>query len=161
MFIPGIFDDDFFDDIFGFGTPTQCVSDKAIADKHANGDRKPARPARGYFNPVMSMKTDVKETDDSYELDVELPGYKKEDISVQLNDGNLTISAETKNENNDEKKDRYIRKERYYGKVSRSFYVGDALTEEDIKGKFEDGILKLTVPKKEKEQETAKYITIE
>ena len=109
------------------------------------------------------MCTDVKETENSYELDVELPGVKKEDVKAQLNDGYLTISAETKFDNSDEHEGKYIRRERYYGTSSRSFYVGEELTEEDIKAKFEDGILKISVPKKQPEEkiETPKFIQIE
>ena len=110
------------------------------------------------------MKTDVKENKTSYELDIDLPGYKKEDIQAELKDGYLTISAATKNEK-DEKDDsgRYIRRERFYGSSSRSFYVGDAVSQEEIKAKFEDGILKVSVPKKDAvpEAEEKKYIAIE
>ena len=114
-------------------------------------------------NTRNMMKTDVKETDQGYELDIELPGYKKEDVRAQLKDGYLTVQA-AKNMNNDEKNEQgaYIRRERYAGTMSRSFYVGDNVTEEDIHAKFEDGILKLSVPKKEaKKVEENKYITIQ
>ena len=96
------------------------------------------------------MKTDVRETDDSYELDVDLPGFKKDEINAQVKDGYLIISA-SKGLDKDEKdkKGRYIRRERYMGQCSRSFYVGEDVKEGDIKAKFEDGILKITVPKKE------------
>ena len=106
---------------------------------------------------------DVKETDTSYELDVDLPGYKKEDVSAKLEDGYLTISA-SRNANNDEKdkEGRYIRRERFTGQCSRSFYVGEGVTQEDIKARFENGILKLSIPKVEKKQvEEKKYISIE
>ena len=109
------------------------------------------------------MSTDVKENDDTYELDIELPGYKKDDIHVELNNGYLTISA-SKNENRDEKdeKGNYIRRERYSGSCSRSFYVGENIKQEDIHAKFEDGVLKLMVPKEYKKQvEAKKYIAIE
>jgi HSP20 family molecular chaperone IbpA len=110
------------------------------------------------------MKTDIKETDDGFELDIDLPGYKKEDVKAQLKDGYMTISAET-SQNNDEKDDngKYIRRERYYGTCSRSFYVGENITEEDIKAKFENGILRISVPKKEAQPavEENKYISIE
>ena len=101
------------------------------------------------------MNTDIRETDDAYKMEIDLPGFKKEDVTVQLDNGYLLISAEKgldKNEaeNEDEaKKGKYIRQERYSGSCQRSFYVGDALTQEDIKARFEDGVLKLTVPKKE------------
>ena len=109
------------------------------------------------------MNTDVKETDNGYEVDIDLPGFKKEDVKAELHDGYLTISA-AKNVNNDEKKEdgKYIRKERFSGNMSRSFYVGDNITQEDIHAKYEDGILKLTVPKKEeKKVEEKNYINIE
>ena len=118
-----------------------------------------------YNNPSASvMSTDVKESEDGYELHIELPGYKKEDVKAELRDGNLTISAvkNTEKEQKDEN-GKYIHRERFYGNCSRSFYVGDAVKEEDIKAKFEDGILKVFVPKKEAKPavEEKKYITIE
>ena len=109
-----------------------------------------------------TMKTDVKETENGYELDIDLPGFKKEDINAQLKNGYLTINASTNS--NDEKKDengKYIRRERFYGSMSRSFYVGEAVTECDIHAKFSDGILKLTVPKKQPEIPQQKCIAIE
>ena len=109
------------------------------------------------------MKTDIREHDTGYELDVDLPGFKKDEINIELENGYLTISA-AKGLDKDEqdKKGKYIRKERYAGAMQRSFYVGDAVTEEDVKAKFEDGILKLSIPKKDaKEVETKKTIAIE
>ena len=109
------------------------------------------------------MRTDVKEQDGAYELEMELPGYKKEDITVRLKDGYLTVQA-SKNTANEEKdtQGNYIRRERYTGQCSRSFYVGD-VKQEDIRARFEDGILKLTVPKVEerKQLEENKFIAIE
>lgn len=121
--------------------------DKALYGKHANN----------------VMKTDVKETDTGYEVDIDLPGFKKDEINAQLDNGYLTISA-AKGLDKDEKdkKGKYIRKERYAGAMSRSFYVGEGVTQEDIKAKYEDGILRLSVPKKEdKAVENKKYIAIE
>ena len=109
------------------------------------------------------MKTDVRETENQYELSVDLPGFKKDEIQVELENGYLTISA-SKGLNKDEKdkKGQYIRQERYAGSMQRSFYVGDAVTQEDIKAKYEDGILRLSIPKKEApEVETKKSIAIE
>ena len=110
------------------------------------------------------MKTDVRETDTSYEVDIDLPGFKKEEISAQLENGYLTVSA-SKGLDKDEKdkEGKYIRQERYAGAMSRSFYVGDEVKQEDVKAKYEDGILKLTIPKKEAkpEVETKKHISIE
>ena len=109
------------------------------------------------------MKTDIREHDAGYELDIDLPGFKKDEIKAELENGYLTISA-TKGANNDEqdKKGKYIRRERCAGTVQRSFYVGDDVTQEDIKAKFENGILRLSIPKKDaKAVETKKTIAIE
>ncbi len=109
---------------------------------------RPYKIASGYTQPASVMKTDVKETEDSYELDVDMPGFKKEDVKAELKDGYLTINASTKNESNEkDKKGKYVRRERYYGSCSRSFYVGKEVKQEDIKAKFEDGVLKISVPK--------------
>ena len=114
-------------------------------------------------NTSNLMRTDIKETDDSFELDVEIPGYKKDDVKVQLKDGYLTVNASR--ESNDEVKDeegKFLRRERYSGSMSRSFFVGENTTEEDIKAKFEDGVLKLAFPKEQpKKVEEPKYIAIE
>ena len=145
MLMPSIFGENLFnDDWMDFGFPEV---DKALYGKHANN----------------VMKTDVKETDTGYEVDIDLPGFKKDEINAQLDNGYLTISA-AKGLDKDEKdkKGKYIRKERYAGAMSRSFYVGEGVTQEDIKAKYEDGILRLSVPKKEaKAVETKKYIAIE
>ena len=114
-------------------------------------------------NTTKLMKTDIQEKDDKYILDMDLPGYDKEDIKAQLKDGYLTISAQ-KNTSNDEKDEEgnYIRRERYCGKCSRSFYVGDSIKEEDIKASFNNGILELTFPKEvPQKEEEMKYITID
>ena len=120
------------------------------------------RPLYGKHNKNM-MKTDVRETENSYELDIDLPGFKKDEISIQLDNGYLSIQAAKGLDKDEEKKDgQYIRRERYAGSMSRTFYVGDTLTQNDIRAKFEDGILKLTVPKKEPAKiEQNKYIAIE
>ena len=141
MLVPSIFGEDLFDTFFD--------------------DFK--RPARSNTN-INVMRTDIKETDAGFELDIDLPGYKKEDVQAELKDGYLTISAKT-NTTREEKDEngKYIRKERYSGSCSRSFYVGEQLEQEDIKAKFEDGILKVMVPKKEAKPavEENRYITIE
>ena len=145
MLMPSIFGENLFnDDWMDFGFPEV---DKALYGKHANN----------------VMKTDVKETDTGYEVDIDLPGFKKDEINALLDNGYLTISA-AKGLDKDEKdkKGKYIRKERYAGAMSRSFYVGEGVTQEDIKAKYEDGILRLSVPKKEaKAVENKKYIAIE
>lgn len=99
---------------------------------------------------LSTMKTDIKEEDGKYLLDVELPGFKKEDINADLKDGYITISA-TKEENKEEKdkEGNFIRKERYSGSCKRSFYVGTSVKEEDISAEFKDGILKITLPKED------------
>ncbi len=114
-------------------------------------------------NAKNLMKTDIREHDEGYELDVDLPGFKKDEITIDLDNGYLTISAaKGLDKDGQDKKGKYIRKERYAGAVQRSFYVGDAVTEEDVKAKFEDGILKLSIPKKDaKAVETKKTIAIE
>ena len=109
------------------------------------------------------MKTDVKETENGYELDIDLPGFKKEEVQASLENGYLTISA-SKGLDKDEKdkKGRYIRRERYSGAMSRSFYVGEGVEQKDIHAKFENGILKLTVPKTNAQKvEENKHIAIE
>ena len=113
------------------------------------------------------MNTDIKESDNGYEMLIDLPGFAKEDVKVELNEGYLTVSAEKgfdKNESDSEKdakKGKYIRKERYSGSCKRSFYVGDAVTEQDIKASFKHGILTLTIPKKDAKQiEQNRYIPI-
>ena len=125
-----------------------------------------ARPAKRpvkYQVPSV-MRTDVKENNTGYELHIDLPGYKKEDVNAELKDGYLTISAKT-NTKNDQKDEngKYIRRERYYGSCSRSFFVGENLEQSDIKAKFEDGILKIAVPKKDPKPavEEKHFITIE
>ena len=109
------------------------------------------------------MKTDVRETDNGYELDIDLPGFKKDEISAQLKDGYLTISAAKGLDKDEKEKDgKYIRRERYAGTMSRSFYVGEGVEQDDIHAKYENGILKLSIPKKDaKEVEQKKYISIE
>ena len=119
----------------------------------------------GRRNPLYGKneKNLMKEVENGYEGAMDLPGFKKEDISAKLENGYLTITASKgldKDEKNEEGK--YIRRERYSGSCSRSFYVGDGVTEEDIKARFEDGILKLDIPKKDAEKiEQKKYISIE
>lgn len=137
MFMPSIFNRGFMDDVFNddFFTDTK--------------------------NKKMIGNTDIKEMKDRYELEIELPGFTKENIKAEINNGYLVVSA-SHNENKDEE-GRYIRKERYTGQCMRSFYVGNHINEEDIKAKFENGILKLEVPKKETQPkiEEKKYIQIE
>ena len=115
---------------------------------------------------VLGLNTQIfanQEKDTEYEVDIDLPGFKKEDVKAELKDGYLTICAAKGTDREEKKEDgKYIRKERYSGNMSRSFYVGKNMTQEDIHAKFEDGILKLTVPKKEaKKVEEKNYITIE
>ena len=135
MLMSGLFGEDLFDEFYGL--PTQ--RELANIDKHLYGK-----------NARNLMKTDVHETDTDYEMDVDLPGFKKDQINVKLEDGYMTISA-TK-DHDTEKKDQHgkiIRQERYAGSMQRSFYVGDGVQVEDVKAKFEDGVLRLCIPKKE------------
>ncbi|MCR5650941.1 MAG: Hsp20/alpha crystallin family protein [Lachnospiraceae bacterium] len=119
---------------------------------------------KSFSSSTEMMKADVKELDHGYELSMNLPGVKKEDIKAELKNGYITVSAST--ENSSEEKDdegNYLRRERFYGSTSRSFYVGDQVREEDIKAKYENGVLTLTIPKKDAKQIEAekKYIAIE
>ena len=146
--LPSIFGENLFDDWF-----------ESPIEKTFFGERNPL-----YGKHAKNlMKTDVRETDSSYELAIDLPGFKKEDIQAQLKNGYLTIIA-SKGLDKDEtdKEGRYIRQERYTGQCCRTFYVGDGISQEEIRAKFEDGILKLSVPKKQpKAIESSQYISIE
>ncbi len=146
MLMPSIFGENLFDDFF-------------------NDFARPSKSLMRYQTPASNvMRTDIKETASGYELDIDLPGYKKSEVQAELKEGYLTINASTSRDDGEKNKDgQYIRRERYYGSCSRSFYVGDAVTQEDIKARFEDGILKVCVPKKEAkpEVEESKYIAIE
>lgn len=132
--LPSIFGESMFDEMFNhaFDFPDVFGGHSPLYGKHAKN----------------LMKTDIRETDSSYELDVDLPGFKKDELQVELEDGYLTISAQ-KGLDKEQKDDqgRYIRQERYAGSMSRSFYVGQGLTTDDMKARFEDGILKISVPK--------------
>ncbi|MCC8151440.1 MAG: Hsp20/alpha crystallin family protein [Lachnospiraceae bacterium] len=113
---------------------------------------------------VNQMSTDIQDCGDSYQIEMDLPGFAKEDVRAELKNGYLTIRASRTNSNEEkDEKQRYIRKERYSGHYQRSFYVGDAVKQEDIQAKFTDGVLTLQVPKKEKqpEVEESKYIQIQ
>lgn len=144
MLMPSIFGENLFDDWMNFSFPD---IDKALYGKHEKN----------------MMKTDVKEKEGGYEIAIDLPGFKKDEISVQLNNGYLTIQA-AKGLDKDEtdKNGRYIRRERYAGSMSRSFYVGSHVTETDIRAKYENGILTLDVPKEDqKAVEKNHFIAIE
>lgn len=123
------------------------------------------RSTRGLGNDSSSlMSTDVKELDQGYEISINLPGFKKENVKGEIKNGYLTIQASTNTSNDTKDKDgKYIRRERFSGSCSRSFYVGDSITEDDIKAKFEDGVLKIDVPKAETKPavENKHYISIE
>lgn len=149
MLMPSIFVENLFDDWMDFPFTNNSFSVKnPLYGKHAKN----------------MMKTDVRETDNSYELDVDLPGFKKDEIKAQLENGCLTISAAKGLDKDQKDKDgKYIRQERYAGAMSRSFYVGDDVTQEDVKAKYGDGILKLSIPKKDTKAavENKKQIAIE
>ena len=146
MLMPSVYGRDFFDDLMdGFGFPDV---NKKLYGRHAKN----------------MMKTDIRETDEGYEVIMDLPGFKKDEVKAKLENGFLTISAE-KGLDRDQKDNegRFIRQERYAGAMSRSFYVGDSVKQEDITAKFEDGILRLSVPKQEmkKLENKDQYIAIE
>ena len=149
--LPSIFGESLFDDFFDsfpfYDDRAVRNTEKKLYGKHAGN----------------LMKTDIKELDAAYEMDIDLPGFKKEDVSAKLENGYLTISA-AKGVDKDEKNDKgvYIRRERYAGQCARTFYVGEDVKQEDIKARFEDGILKVTIPKIEHQAvEAKKYIAIE
>ena len=147
MMMPSIFGENLFDDFMDFPFDREFFGRRPL---YGNSEKN-------------IMKTDVKETDNAYELDIDLPGFKKDEVTAKLENGYLTISA-TKGMNKDEqnKEGKYIRRERYAGAMSRSFYIGENVQQEDIHAKFEDGILKLTVPKEDpKKVGEKKYISIE
>ena len=150
--MPSVFGENLFDDFFG-GFPFYDDKEMRNAEKKLYGRKSD-----------HLMKTDIKEMDNGYELMIDLPGFKKEEIKVSLENGYLTISAEKGLDKDEKEKEsgRYIRRERYSGTCTRSFYVGEGLTQQDIKGEFKHGILTLFVPKKEaKAVEENKYISIE
>ena len=136
--LPSIFGEDLFDDFFG--DPFEMMvpqSRNPLYGKHAKN----------------LMKTDVRETENSFEVDMDLPGFKKDEVNLELKDGYLTVSADKALDK--DKKDnegRYIRQERWSGSCSRSFYVGDTVKPEDVHAKFENGILQIALPKQEQKQ---------
>ena len=146
--LPSIFGENLLDDWFDFPMEKDFFGGRnPLYGKHAKN----------------LMKTDVRETENSYELDIDLPGFKKDEIQASVENGYLTISA-AKGLDKDEKdkEGNYIRRERYAGECSRSFYVGDGLTESDIQARYEDGILKLSVPKQVAQSAPEKkYISIQ
>ena len=148
MLMPSIFNDNVFDDFFDFPFYDDRAEKKLYGPHAAN-----------------LMKTDIQEHDDGYTLEMDLPGFKKDEIQIELNNGYMTISAAKGLDENekDKKSGKYIRRERYTGSCQRSFYVGEDVTEEDIKAEFKHGILKLFVPKKEAKPavEQKKYVSIE
>ncbi len=112
-----------------------------------------------FSNKTLSMRADIKESEKEYELALDLPGFDKKDINLTLNNGYLTVSAKTEQKEEDDKAN-YIRRERVCS-YQRSFYVGDAVTEEDIKAKYNNGTLSLTVPKIERKEIPARHIVID
>ena len=144
--LPSIFGENLFDDWFGFPTFNELRDiDRKLYGRHA----------------AHEMKTDVKEHEGGYEVDIDLPGFKKEDISISLENGYLTVSAaKGLDKEEKDKKGKLIRQERYAGSLTRSFYVGEQITEEDIKAKYENGVLSFTVPKKEEPKKLPERKTI-
>ncbi|MBO6241954.1 MAG: Hsp20/alpha crystallin family protein [Butyrivibrio sp.] len=138
MLAPSIFEENFLDDLFGF----PYMKDFDNMEKKLYG-RKAAR----------MMRTDVREKDDNYEVAIDLPGFKKEEIEVELNDGYITISASKGlDKDSNDKKGRLIRQERYAGAMQRSFYVGENIEKEDVEATYRHGVLTLTIPKKAAEK---------
>ena len=152
--LPSIFGENLFDDWMDFPF-----------DKEFEKQFFPTKnPLYGKHAKNM-MKTDVKELEDHYEVDIDLPGFKKDEVTAQLKDGYLTISAAKglDKDEKDKKTGKYIRQERYAGSMSRSFYIGKDITQDEIKAKYENGILQLSIPKKEEKSavEQKSYIAIE
>lgn len=151
MYMPSVFGESFLDDFFRF------------PEWNFEGERRV--PTRAAVRREGLMRTDVKETDGAYELSIDLPGFEKGQVKAALENGYLTVSAERNEENDEKDKEtgKYIRRERYIGSMSRSFYVGDHLNKEDLKAEFANGVLKITVPKKEAipQKEEEKYLSIE
>ena len=144
MLLPSIFNDNVFDDFMdGFDS---FMDRSALYGKHGKN----------------LMKTDVRELDNGYELDMDLPGFKKDEVQVEVKDGYLTVSAAKGLDKDEKKAGKYIRQERYTGQCSRSFYVGEGVEPKDVSAKFEDGILKIALPKAEqKKLPTATSVSIE
>lgn len=147
MYMPSIFGESLFDDMFPFDDSFFTSKKNPLYGKNAS----------------RVMKTDIKENEASYELDIDLPGFKKDEITAELKDGYLTVSAaKGLDKDEEDKKGKYIRKERYAGALSRTFYLGEEIREEEIKAKFENGILSVSIPKEEeKKVEGPKHISIE
>ena len=134
MMMPSIFGENLFDDWMDSFEEEFFGRKNPLYGKHAKN----------------MMKTDVRETDGTYEVDIDLPGFKKEDISVSFENGYLTVSTNKTLDRDDKDKDgKYIRQERYAGSMSRSFFIGKNIPKVDIKAKYEDGVLRLSVPKKD------------
>ena len=152
MLRPSIFGENLFDD---FDSWFDAPGEKRFFGKK--------NPLYGKHAKNM-MKTDVRETDDAYEVDIDLPGFKKDEVTAELNDGYITISAAKglDKDEKDKKTGKYIRKERYAGSMSRSFYIGEGITQDEISAKYENGILQLKIPKKTDKAVAGKnYIAIE
>ena len=143
MMMPSIFGENLFNDWMDFSFPDV---DRKLYGKHVD----------------RIMKTDVREKEDAYEVMIDLPGFKKEEVKIELKNGNLTIHAAKTPDKEEKKEGKYIRQERYSGNMSRSFYVGENVKVQDVQAKFENGILTLDIPKKDpkKPVEENHYVTI-
>ncbi len=144
MLTPSIFEENFIDDLFGFPEMKELSNmEKKLYGRRAN----------------RMMKTDIRENDENYEVSIDLPGFKKDEITVELKDGYVTITAAKgldKDENN--KKGKLIRQERYAGSMTRSFFIGENVQKEDIEATYRHGVLQLTIPKKAMENKTEKNL---
>ena len=143
MMMPSIFGENLFNDWMDFSFPDV---DRKLYGKHVD----------------RIMKTDVREKEDAYEVMIDLPGFKNEEVKIELKNGNLTIHAAKTLDKEEKKEGKYIRQERYSGNMSRSFYVGENVKVQDVQAKFENGILTLDIPKKDpkKPVEENHYVTI-
>ena len=139
MLAPSIFEENFIDDLFGFPMKEFDDMERKLYGRKAN----------------RMMKTDIREKDDNYEVSVDLPGFKKEEITVELDNGYLTISAAKGLDKDENKKGKLIRQERYAGSMTRSFYIGDNVEKGDIEATYRHGVLTLTVPKKALEKQVS------
>lgn len=157
MWMPGLFGenliDDFFDDFFNDFDGRAYITEA----KPQNKNQKPAQSAQA----DQLMRTDIKETEDQYLLTIDLPGFKKENIQVTVENDCLTIAAHADAEKQENA--RYLRRERYAGSLKRAFYVGEGVEQGDIKAQFQNGVLRLTIPKQKPQEavEESKYISID
>lgn len=144
LYLPGVFGESLMDEM---------LNDLVFHEEEFERALSTTRNPFGGKKARNLMKTDVREHDDSYEIDIDLPGFDKEDINLNLNDGYLTINAQKTQDKESKKHGKVIRQERYEGSMTRSFYIGEEVTGEEIKAAFKNGVLKVTLPKKDQKKE--------